>query len=73
MKSSRRDRSIARPRQIAMYLAKDLTSKSLPEIGLAFGRDHTTILHAIRLIEDLVKTDATIAEHVTRLKRSFKC
>ena len=73
LKSSRRDRSIARPRQIAMYLAKELTTKSLPEIGLAFGRDHTTILHAIRLIENLVKTDATIAEHVTRLKRGFKC
>ena len=73
LKSSRRDRSIARPRQIAMYLAKELTSKSLPEIGLAFGRDHTTILHAIRLVEDLVKSDATVAEHVTRLKRSFKC
>lgn len=73
LKSSRRDRSIARPRQIAMYLAKELTSKSLPEIGLAFGRDHTTILHAIRLIEDLVKTDATIAEHVKCLKRGFKC
>ena len=73
LKSSRRDRSIARPRQIAMYLAKELTSKSLPEIGLAFGRDHTTILHAIRLIEDLVKSDQSVAEHVTRLKRSFKC
>ena len=73
LKSSRRDRSIARPRQIAMYLAKELTSKSLPEIGLGFGRDHTTILHAIRLIEDLIKTDATVAEHVMRLKRGFKC
>lgn len=73
LKSSRRDRSIARPRQIAMYLAKELTSKSLPEIGLAFGRDHTTILHAVRLIEDLVKSDVTVAEHVMRLKRSFKC
>lgn len=73
LKSSRRERSIARPRQIAMYLAKELTSKSLPEIGLDFGRDHTTILHAIRLIEDLIKTDATLAEHVMRLKRGFKC
>lgn len=73
LKSSRRDRSIARPRQIAMYLAKELTSKSLPEIGSAFDRDHTTIMHAIRLIEDLVKNDASVCEHVTRLKRSFKC
>ncbi len=73
LKSARRDRAIARPRQIAMYLAKELTTKSLPEIGAAFERDHTTIMHAIRLIEDLVNTDPSVAEHVRRLKRSFKC
>lgn len=72
LKSTRRDRNIARPRQIAMYLAKELTSKSLPEIGIAFGRDHSTIIHAIRTIESLIKTDAEIAQSVEFLKRSIK-
>ena len=73
LKSDRRDRSVARPRQIAMYLAKELTTKSLPEIGAAFGRDHTTIMHAIRQIGSLINTDPSVAEHVRFLKRSFKC
>ena len=73
LKSSRRDRSVARPRQIAMYLAKELTSMSLPEIGAAFGRDHTTIMHAIKQISSLINTDPSIAEHVRFLKRTFKC
>ena len=72
LKSTRRDRNIARPRQIAMYLAKCLTNKSLPELGIAFGRDHSTIIHAIRTIEDLIKTDADVAESVDLLKRSIK-
>lgn len=72
LKSNRRDRNIARPRQIAMYLAKHLTSRSLPEIGAAFGRDHSTIIHAIRTIEDLMKTDKDIAESVALLTRSIK-
>ena len=72
LKSTRRDRNVARPRQIAMYLAKNMTSKSLPEIGIAFGRDHSTIIHAIRTIEDLIKTDADIAQSVDLLKRSIK-
>lgn len=71
LQSARRDRSIARPRQVAMYLAKELTSKSLPEIGTAFGRDHTTILHAVRVIEGLVKTDPDIANAVRDISRSF--
>jgi chromosomal replication initiator protein len=73
LKSARRDRSIARPRQIAMYLAKEMTTKSLPEIGAAFGRDHTTIMHAVKQISSLINTDPTVAEHVRFLKRSFKC
>ncbi|MCB8829719.1 chromosomal replication initiator protein DnaA, partial [Escherichia coli] len=53
--SNRRTRTIVKPRQIAMYLAKMLTPRSLPEIGRRFGgRDHTTVLHAVRKIEDIV-------------------
>ncbi len=56
--SARRSRHIARPRQIAMYLSKKLTTKSLPEIGRKFtGRDHTTVIHAIKKIEDLIQKD----------------
>ena len=73
LKSTRRDRSIARPRQIAMYLAKELTSKSLPEIGSAFERDHTTIMHAIKVISQLVETDTSVASCVQTIKRSFIC
>ena len=69
LKSTRRDRSIARPRQIAMYLVKTLTTKSLPDIGHAFDRDHTTIMHAIRTVADLMKKDATVCEDVNRLKK----
>ena len=59
MVSHRRAREVARPRQVAMYLAKQLTSRSLPEIGKRFGdRDHTTVLHAVRRIEELRSTDA---------------
>ena len=68
--SARRTRTIVRPRQIAMYLAKMLTPRSLPEIGRRFGnRDHTTVLHAVRKIEDLVKNDATLAQEIELLKR----
>jgi chromosomal replication initiator protein len=56
--SARRSRHIARPRQIAMYLSKKLTTKSLPEIGRKFtGRDHTTVIHAIKKIEELMSKD----------------
>jgi chromosomal replication initiator protein len=66
--SKRRTRNIARPRQMAMFLAKSLTQHSLPEIGDAFGgRDHTTVLHACRKIESLCETDARIREDRARL------
>jgi chromosomal replication initiator protein len=68
--SSRRTANVVRPRQIAMYLAKTLTLRSLPEIGRRFGgRDHTTVLHAVRKIEGLVDSDATLAEEIELLKR----
>ena len=57
MLSARRARSVARPRQIAMYLSKHLTSRSLPEIGGVTGRDHTTVIHAVRKIEQLREQD----------------
>ncbi len=72
LKSTRKDRRIARPRQIAMYLAKTLTTKSLPEIGSAFDRDHTTIIHAVRTIESKIMQDQDLSEDITRLKRSLK-
>ena len=68
--SSRRTRTIVRPRQVAMYLAKVLTPRSLPEIGRRFGgRDHTTVLHAVRKIEGLVSGDKLLAEEIELLKR----
>jgi chromosomal replication initiator protein len=68
--SPRRNRSIARPRQIAMALAKELTNHSLPEIGDAFGgRDHTTVLHACRKIKELLETSLDIAEDYKNLVR----
>jgi chromosomal replication initiator protein len=68
--SSRRTRTIVRPRQIAMYLAKVLTPRSLPEIGRRFGgRDHTTVLHAVRKIEGLIEGDMTLADEIELLKR----
>lgn len=70
--SKRRTRNIARPRQMAMYLAKMLTQHSLPEIGEAFGgRDHTTVLHACRKIESLCETDARLREDQARLLREL--
>lgn len=65
-----RTRSIARPRQIAMKLAKELTSKSLPEIGQAFGgRDHTTVMHACRKIDELIESDSGMREDYANLMR----
>lgn len=73
MVSNRRMQNIARPRQIAMYIAKQLTSKSLPEIGRKFGgRDHTTILHAVRKIQELCADDFDFANDVEILKRSLQ-
>ena len=69
----KRLRSYARPRQVAMYLCKQLTSRSLPEIGRRFGgRDHTTIMHGVRRIEELKSTDGQIAEDVEMLRRSLE-
>ncbi len=69
----RRVRVIARPRQVAMYLAKQLTTRSLPEIGRRFGgRDHTTVIHGVRRIEELKAHDSQIAEDVELLRRSLE-
>ncbi len=73
MHSARRSRAIARPRQIAMYLAKRLTSRSLPEIGRKFGgKDHTTVMHAVKRIDKLIQQDSAIAEDVEILMRSLR-
>ena len=73
MSSHRRARVVARPRQVAMYLSKQLTQRSLPEIGRKFGgRDHTTVMHAVRRIEQLRETNAEIAEDVELLLRMLE-
>jgi len=70
MYSARRARAVARPRQVAMYLSKQLTARSLPEIGRKFGgRDHTTVMHAVKKVEELRQTDACFAEDVDLLRR----
>ena len=70
MLSQRRSRPLARPRQIAMYLAKSITSRSLPEIGRKFGgRDHTTVMHAVKKIEELKLQDVNFNEDIELLKR----
>ncbi len=69
--SARRTRSLARPRQLAMSLAKELTQHSLPEIGHSFGKDHTTVLHACRKIAELRKTDVAIREDYEKLLRQL--
>ncbi len=71
--SARRTRTIVRPRQIAMYLAKTMTPRSFPEIGKRFGgRDHTTVLHAVRKIEGMVSEDQTLAQEIELLKRMIQ-
>ncbi|MFZ5692162.1 MAG: chromosomal replication initiator protein DnaA [Pseudomonadota bacterium] len=71
--SSRRTANVVRPRQVAMYLAKTLTLRSLPEIGRRFGgRDHTTVLHAVRKIENLLGNDTALADEVDALKRQLQ-
>lgn len=73
MHSARRSRAIARPRQVAMYLAKKLTSRSLPEIGRKFGgKDHTTVMHAVKRIEELKQQDHAIAEDIDILVRLIR-
>ncbi len=69
MTSSRRSINIARPRQIAMYISKELTSYSYPEIGKAFGgKDHTTVIHAVKKIESLIEDDQKLKKHIFELK-----
>jgi chromosomal replication initiator protein len=69
----RRTRCFARPRQVAMYLCKQLTSRSLPEIGRSFGgRDHTTVMHGVRKIDELRQKDAQIADDLELLRRSLE-
>jgi chromosomal replication initiator protein len=69
----KRVRTIARPRQVAMYLSKQLTTRSLPEIGRRFGgRDHTTVMHGVRRIEELKAHDHQIAEDLELLRRALE-
>ena len=71
--SARRARIVARPRQVAMFLCKTLTAKSLPEIGRGFGgRDHTTVIHAVRKIEELRVTDGQLSDDIENLRRSLE-
>jgi chromosomal replication initiator protein len=71
--SARRSRAIVRPRQIAMYLAKTMTPRSFPEIGKRFGgRDHTTVLHAVRKVEELAAADEALAQEIELLKRMIQ-
>ncbi|NKB49183.1 MAG: chromosomal replication initiator protein DnaA [Alphaproteobacteria bacterium] len=73
MHSARRARAVARPRQVAMYLSKQLTARSLPEIGRKFGgRDHTTVMHAVKKVEELRATDNSFNEDVELLKRMLE-
>jgi len=73
MHSARRARSVARPRQVAMYLAKQLTARSLPEIGRKFGgRDHTTVMHAVKKVDELKGLDTGFAEDIELLRRMLE-
>ena len=73
MSSARRSRTVVRPRQIAMYLSKNLTSRSLPEIGRRFGnRDHTTVIHAVKKVEELRNLDVSFDEDVELLIRMLE-
>lgn len=70
MKAERRSVSLARPRQVAMYLSRQLTTRSLPEIGRHFGgRDHTTVMHALKRIDDLAARDPDLAEKIAKVRR----
>ncbi|MGL9761548.1 MAG: chromosomal replication initiator protein DnaA [Wolbachia sp.] len=73
MHSNRRLRGLVRPRQIAMYFAKKFTQKSLPDIGRSFGgRDHATVIHAVKQIENFIKTDSNFADEINQLRKMFK-
>ena len=72
MLSARRSRYLVRPRQVAIYLTKILTSKSLPEIGREFSdRDHTTIIHSVKTIEKLKENDPGMVENINKLKNQI--
>jgi chromosomal replication initiator protein len=72
MLSPRRSRALARPRQIAMYLAKQYTTNSLPDIGRKFSnRDHTTVIHAVKKIDELIKKDNEIRQNIIEIKKKF--
>ena len=72
LKPKRRLRNIARPRQVAMYLAKTMTSHSLPQIGRAIGdRDHTTVMHAVKTIEELCETDSKLEHDIRQVKQAL--
>ena len=71
--SARRARNIARPRQVAMYLSKQMTQRSLPEIGRKFGgRDHTTVMHAVKKVDDLRLSDSGLDDDIHRLSRMLE-
>ena len=72
MLSPRRSRSLARPRQIAMYLSKQHTTNSLPDIGRKFSnRDHTTVIHAVKKIDELIKNDNEIKQNVEEIRKKL--
>ena len=73
IESARRSRSVAYPRQIAMYLCRKHTTRSLPQIGRFFGnRDHTTVLYAVRKLEEMVKTDDTLRGDIQKVERAIE-
>jgi len=71
--SKRRTKTVVRPRHIAMYLAKSMTTRSLPDIGRRFGgRDHSTVIHAVTKITELLPSDAVLAEDVEAIRRALR-
>ena len=71
--SKRRTKAVVRPRHIAMYLAKTMTTRSLPDIGRRFGgRDHSTVIHAVNKITETLTSDAVLAEDVEALRRRLR-
>lgn len=73
MKSERRHRTVARPRQVAMYLCRELTTRSYPRIGFVFGnRDHTTVMAAVHRIEDLIENDPEFAAKVAAVRQELE-
>lgn len=72
MTSNHRDRTFCRPRQIAMYLAVEMTPKSYPEVGRRFNRDHTTVIHAVRSVQKRMAEDAEVAEDIRILRERLQ-